>query len=346
MIASLPSTDSSTTQRSTRTPCASTRLRVASGRVAFALLLMLSIWLPAPAMAQTCTVTMADVNFGNVDATQATPTDVTGTMKATCSGYATPYALVCVNLGAPAGNWDARAMKGPTATNLSFNIYSDPAFTMVWGSKYDPQKRQVGASVSLSSGAGSVDIPYYARVFGGQTTVPAGAYSSYYATGDTVVQATGYSGTAPACTDSIPELSRFSFTFRATVVANCTVTATNLDFGQIGFIAAAVDATGIVTATCTNGAAYSVALDAGIGSGATFASRRMTLTTGSSTLAYGLYTDAARTTIWGDGSGGSSKRSGTGNGSAQAQTVYGRIPSQGAVPIGQYSDTIVVTVTF
>src|SRR5690242_14544772 len=73
MIASLPSTDSSTTQRSTRTPCASTRLRVASGRVAFALLLMLSIWLPAPAMAQTCTVTMADVNFGNVDATQATP---------------------------------------------------------------------------------------------------------------------------------------------------------------------------------------------------------------------------------------------------------------------------------
>ena len=73
------------------------------------------------------------------------------------------------------------------------------------------------------------------------------------------------------------------------------------------------------------------------------------MASGSNTLNYNLYRDAARTTIWGDGSGGTSffqvsvlpllPTSGT-------VTVYGRIPALQDAHTGSYSDSIVATITF
>ena len=80
------------------------------------------------------------------------------------------------------------------------------------------------------------------------------------------------------------------------------------------------------------------------GAGATFPARRMT--SGGNTLVYTLFTDPGRGTVWGDGTGGSSLANGSGNGAAQAITVYGRIPSGQAVATGTYTDTITVTINF
>lgn len=67
-------------------------------------------------------------------------------------------------------------------------------------------------------------------------------------------------------------------------------------------------------------------------------------------LQYNLYTDAARTIVWGNGSGGSSS---VVDGYllsvlsiTKFYTVYGRVPAQQVVPIGGYSDSIVMTVTY
>jgi spore coat protein U-like protein len=135
-----------------------------------------------------------------------------------------------------------------------------------------------------------------------------------------------------------------TFPVTATVVASCTLTGgVALAFGTYT-PGVTNDATTTFTATCTTGTAYDLSLSAGTGSGATFASRLMT--SGADTLEYSLYTSSGRTTVWGDGTLGSSVVSSSGTGVSQSFTVYGRIPSTAAATVGTYSDTITVTATY
>ena len=131
----------------------------------------------------------------------------------------------------------------------------------------------------------------------------------------------------------------------ATVTANCTVSTSPVAFGSIDTLGGNHDAAGSVTVNCTNGASWSADANQGSGTGATMATRRMT--SGANALTYRLYTDAGRTTIWGDGSTGTAAVAGTGTGSAQNFTIYGRVPSgQTSVRAGSYSDTVSVTITY
>ncbi len=140
------------------------------------------------------------------------------------------------------------------------------------------------------------------------------------------------------------QTSTATFTVTATVLPTCTVVGgVPLAFGVVT-PGTQRDGSVTVSATCTLGTPYTLALDAGTGSGATVASRRMT--SGSDTLQYTLYQDAGRTTLWGDGTGGTSVRSSTGTGLTQSFTVYGRVPSNATAPVGSYTDTITVTATY
>lgn len=71
-----------------------------------------------------------------------------------------------------------------------------------------------------------------------------------------------------------------------------------------------------------------------------------------STLQYNLYTTAARTTVWGDGSGGTQTVDGAVGGFLSGQPtprsfpVFGRIPTGQDPNLGLHSDTITVTITF
>ena len=132
----------------------------------------------------------------------------------------------------------------------------------------------------------------------------------------------------------------------ATVTANCSVVANPVSFGNIDTLSStAVLGTGSIQVTCTNGAGWTAQADIGAGSGATFATRRMTYS--GNTLNYTLYRDAARTEIWGDGTSSTYTVTGTGNGSVQTFNVYGRIPgSQTSAPPGGYSDLVGITITY
>ena len=69
--------------------------------------------------------------------------------------------------------------------------------------------------------------------------------------------------------------------------------------------------------------------------------RRLKSTLGSTFVSYDLYTDSTRGTSW-----PSVGVTGTGTGSDQAMTIYGRVPSQAAVAAGDYKDTLTVTVNY
>jgi spore coat protein U-like protein len=132
----------------------------------------------------------------------------------------------------------------------------------------------------------------------------------------------------------------------AAITANCTVSTSAVAFGNVNTLSgSAVDASGSIIVTCTNGTAWSAAAGPGGGSGSTVAARAMT--SGSNLLNYSLYSDSGRTTLWGDGTLSTTAITGTGSGSAQTSTIYGRVASgQTSAPAGSYTDTVAVTVTY
>jgi spore coat protein U-like protein len=136
-----------------------------------------------------------------------------------------------------------------------------------------------------------------------------------------------------------------TFTVKATVLASCQVTAADLDFGNYAAgTGSDTTANSTINVTCTNGTSYTIALDGG--SVAHDVSARQMSDGNSHTLSYGLYTTAAFTTAWGDGSGSTATVSGTGDGTAQPSTVFGQLPAGQYVPAGPYTDQITVTVTY
>lgn len=133
------------------------------------------------------------------------------------------------------------------------------------------------------------------------------------------------------------------FQVSAEVIAACSISATDLDFGDYNpVVGNAVDASSTVSVTCTNGAGYSIGLSGG-GSG-NAADRAMDHAVESATLDYGLFRDALRTQNWGDVA---DTVDGTGTGANQDHAVYGRVlASQSTALMGSYADTITATVTF
>ena len=141
-----------------------------------------------------------------------------------------------------------------------------------------------------------------------------------------------------------------TFQVSATLLKNCTVSATNLPFGNYAPGGGALDVNSTVSVSCTMNTTFTVALNGGTTSGGNIAQRLMSDGAGD-TLQYNLYTTNAYATVWGDGSGSSATRSGTGAGMATPQTltVYGQLPDSAAnqvEPPNAYTDTITVTVTY
>lgn len=120
--------------------------------------------------------------------------------------------------------------------------------------------------------------------------------------------------------------------------ATCTVSTAGVAFGSYDpFASQPLDSVGSITVHCDTTTSYSATLSPGNGS---FGNRLMK--DGSHTLAYNLYVDTTRVTVWGDGSGTTSVQSGT---SDTPLPVYGRIRAGQNAYVGAYADTIVVTVT-
>lgn len=128
----------------------------------------------------------------------------------------------------------------------------------------------------------------------------------------------------------------------ATVLASCTVTGSTIAFGN--YAGTQLDQTGNIAVLCTNGTSYTIALDAGAGTGATTSVRKMTGSLGG-TMNYALYRDAGRTNLWGS-TAGTDTQAGTGSGLLQSLTVYGRIPASQTPLAGAYTDNVTVTLTY
>jgi spore coat protein U-like protein len=130
-----------------------------------------------------------------------------------------------------------------------------------------------------------------------------------------------------------------SFDVNVQVLATCSISASNLSFSDITTgTTTNNDASSTLTVNCSSGTPYTVALDNGTNYSV---GRRMA--SGASYINYVLYSDSTRSTQWNS----TNTKTGTGSGSDQNLTVYGRIPSsQSVTNTGSYGDTVIATVSY
>jgi len=134
----------------------------------------------------------------------------------------------------------------------------------------------------------------------------------------------------------------------AIVGAVCSLTTSAVNFGSydpiVVNVTAALNATGSVTDTCSNGLSGTITLDQGLdpSGGSTAAVPARQMRNGAAILGYFLYSDSARSVPW-----GSTGVSITGTGAASTPIlVYDQIPGGQNAAAGSYADTVTVTVTF
>lgn len=142
--------------------------------------------------------------------------------------------------------------------------------------------------------------------------------------------------------------------FNTASAAPMNVTATVDEFCELGTLGDVAfgnltpgagvngDVNGSVEWRCSNGTNADIAIDNGSNG-----NRTMDHATTASTLAYQLFTNAARTLVWSD-TGADVNVNGTGIGGGFAtETVYGRVLSADidAAEVGSYSDIVDVTIT-
>jgi spore coat protein U-like protein len=108
-----------------------------------------------------------------------------------------------------------------------------------------------------------------------------------------------------------------------------------------------VDSVGSLTFTCYGvGSMDTIVIELSRGNASSFSPRQLVYSTYA--LSYNLFLDAARTAVWGDGTGGTSRYGPTNppSGSPVTLSIYGRVPAGQNVGVGSYSDTIIATILF
>ncbi len=134
----------------------------------------------------------------------------------------------------------------------------------------------------------------------------------------------------------------------ARAAISCVITATKINFGT--FSGSRLTATGTVTLTCSGDGNNNVHVKLSTGSSNLYILR--TMKNGANNLAYNMYTDAAATQIFGDGTGVSNFatvpirfliKSPPGPQQTGTATVFAVLPAQPTPPPGAYSDLITVT---
>ena len=142
------------------------------------------------------------------------------------------------------------------------------------------------------------------------------------------------------------------------MAVTCSVSVPGLAFGAYDvFAAGALQSTTTVSVTCTrqsgDGTSITVNYTLALSTGASgsYAQRRMT--SGANTLNYNVYTNSARTLIWGNGGGGSNLVAGsmtlvrtTHPTQTDQYTVYGSVTALQDVATGAYADSLTLTETF
>ncbi len=326
-----------------------------------------ALWgLPAreAAAAPTCSATMTGLNFGDVDLSGGGAHTANATLNYRCTNdQTTPrYMRVCFNIGngtaataAGGGHFDPRVLANSAGTLMNVQLYQGATPT-IWGSSsaaaaFDPYDVAIAVPAQSGGVAGATTGSYTMRgeILASQAGLPAGSYTSSFTSNHTALRiavVTSEASVPASCTSVTSTVGSFAFQVSANVIASCLVSADPLDFGSVDGIAsgANIDATTTIRVSCSQATAYAVRLIPS--NNDTNGSSAMAGQTpgNTSTVPYRLYSDPGHSVPWGSLAGNDVE--GTGNGTAQSLTVYGRVPGLPNVRPDAYKDTVTVNVVY
>lgn len=333
-----------------------------TGRVLGALALLAATWLlavPRAEAATTCTATSPTLAFGTVS--PSGNTDVQANFSVTCNTFglsllARARVTMCLSIGTGVqgpGQANPRIMRNAQGDPLAFQIFQDPARSVIWGSRTQsaiptPVIARFDYAVPLLGGSQTRNFTLYGRIPAQASA--AGGFTADFRGVHTLIEfqyneaLLGTPSYPASCISggTAGQSTAFPFTATATIANRCTIDgATTLDFGTVpGLLRNDRDQTSAITLTCTGRTPWAMSL--GNGQNATGVQRRMRRGTTASYVNYQLYRDPQRSQRW----GGTGNVTGTGTGTAQSVTVYGRVPGAQVAPPGQYRDVVTVTVTY
>jgi spore coat protein U-like protein len=292
----------------------------AFGLITFVLLLIT----PATGhAAAACTLSAVPIVFGSFS---GSPVTVAGQITIHCTGNGT--ANYSLQLSAGSGTYASRTMRG-SGSSISYNLYTDSAFSQIWGDGTSGTVVNTGVLNVVPPNALDINVTVFAKLPLQPILPPSGSYI------DTIVANL-------TCTGGTPCAATTTFDVTESAQAVCTISANSLNFGA--YRGPQIDSAVTLLATCSSGTSYNVGLNQGVSAGASVTTRKMTRS-GGGLLSYGLFSDSSRTTNWGN-TVGTDTVSATGTGVGQSVTVFGRVPaSQPAAP-GTYQDTITATLFF
>lgn len=304
----------------------------------------LGLWArPAQAAPSCSSTSMTDAAFGSPSLLAGSSVDTTATLSFSCSGMPSGTFTYCLSLdaGSAGRSGSSRLVTTSGGATITYNFYQDAARTIPWGSRNDASLGGIAGLTMNSNSAPSGTITVYARVTAGQNTVPPGSYSSAFSGADVEFFRLKKDDTDCMSDPLENKAATVSPSFHVTIspIADCLVSVGSLAFGTRGLLTQAVDATASIGAKCTNGTPYAIALDNGQ-TGTSPGARKMT--NNGAAITYALYTNSARSTLW----GGSQTSNGTGTGTSQTFTVYGRVPAQATPAPASYSDSVIVTLSY
>jgi spore coat protein U-like protein len=308
---------------------------------------LLVIGISSAAQAQVCTASSSGLAFGQVSPVAALPT-ATGQISISCTALLA-YVKVCISIGAGTGetSYAPRYARSATLAPLAYNLYTDATGSTILGSRAVAASYAPGAlNLAVPLGTATTTFTVYGKLQSGQTAMTAGAYTANFADASIAYKAYGLLDPVPDCATLTQSTAQFQFPVTATVISDCTIGSTNIDFGSTGLLTSTLTASGTLSVTCTNASPYTISLSAGNGTGATTGDRRMTRTGGTDQVSYGLYSSTAYGTQWGDGNNGTAVVSKTGAGVAQQLTVYARVLPQPTPRAGAYLDSVIATISY
>ena len=126
------------------------------------------------------------------------------------------------------------------------------------------------------------------------------------------------------------------------VVPNCRIAVTDMAFGAydplVQHATTNLDGTAQVRVVCTKNERASILMEEN-------GSPVRSLRSGEHLLAYGIFSDSARTQVWGTGANAVQVSFEQGS-TPQELTVFGRIAGGQVVPAGSYVDAVTATVDF
>ena len=293
------------------------------------------------AHAENCWVGSSTLSMGAVNAQGSSVVSTDVTVNCNSNNTQTVAYRMCfvVDSDNPAGI-DPRSMISYDtypAPTLKYNLYYNAAKTQVIPDSNTLSTVQCQTFlVPANSGSPSTTIKIYGQVVSGQN-VPAGAYKTNNMTAK-LLYAYRYGTTPP--TDASTLASKGSASNYMLVNANfensCLIlSGSDIDFGAVTNLNNTLTRSGTIQMSCPTGTNMKVSLSNG--NNALSNQRRMKNLT-NNYIQYNLYQDASLTTAWQGNIAYSF--------SNQTIPVYAVILPQTIESIGQYFDTIIVTLTY